>query len=480
MLDALTDLCDQVADSGDIGDIRSALSRSLGKEDAILRKAVPQLERILGVDVESSEILYSETFAFDRLKLSLRAFLRSEICTGTMIVMFIDDLHWCDTESWQLIRNLAEDPELSQLLLIEAYRATETEAVSPENVAVSPENVAAFSQTCKVQTIQLQDFNVAGVNNLIATVLRMSTDKTELLARIIHTNSAGNPHFTLQFMKAIEKQKLIKYSTEKFCWEWDLEKIQSDTDIADNIVNIYVAKINSLPADARTVLIIGLCLGAKFDALVFESLLTTIHPPDINEIMGGERLMNALELALKERIVDRQRGSVVYRFSHDKIHQAFYSLVSEIANADELHLRIGRALVVIWKARKQYQKPDQDWLTFLAANQLNLGAHLVPYSEESVEIAEVNLAAAKSAMNASAYRPTAEYLSRGLKIIEGWGWSHYDLCLELLTFQSRTEFCLGNFPECHKAVNRVLQNVHTAKEKIPVFQGVRGCIRRRG
>jgi len=231
-----------------------------------------------------------------------------------------------------------------------------------------------------------------------------------------------------------------------------------------------VAKINSLPADAKTVLIIGSCLGAKFDALVVESLLTTIHPPDINEIMGGERLMNALELASKERIVNRQRGSAVYRFAHDKIHQAFYSLVSEIANADELHLRIGRALLAIWKARKQCQKPDQDWLTFLAANQLNLGAHLVPYSEESVEIAEVNLAAAKSAMNASAYRPTAEYLSRGLKIIEGWGWSHYDLRLELLTFQSRTEFCLGNFPECHKAVNGVLQNARTAKEKIPVFQ----------
>jgi hypothetical protein len=50
---------------------------------------------------------------------------------------------------------------------------------------------------------------------------------------------------------------------DNFCCIWDTEKIKSDADIGDNIVEMYVAKIDSLDTETKNALIFGACLGAN-------------------------------------------------------------------------------------------------------------------------------------------------------------------------------------------------------------------------
>ena len=457
--DAMAELCDEIAESEDLYKIRSALSEALGAEDDILRYAVPQAEKILGSSFEASDHTFNETLSQHRLKHSFRALLRSAVVTGKTVVMCIDDLHWADAESWNMLRDLALDQTLSQFLLIGCYRSKEASLITGEHLAL-------LSQQSRFQSIVLHDFSVEQVNELIASLLRMSKARTKSLATVVYAKTVGNPHFTIQILKAIEKQKLITNNISKFCWEWDVEKIQSDTDIGDNIVDTYLSKVNTLPDDTRFALIIGSCLGAKFDAMVAESLLLTFRPPKTSHIMGRDRLMNALEMASKEGLVDRRRGSSVYRFAHDKIHQALYTLVTEIASVDEVHLKIGRALFSIWKQ----MVCKEDWLSFLAASQLHQGLHLLEDSNEMIEVAKLNLVSAKAALTASAFRPASNYISHGLQTIEKFGWSPYDLRLELLSYKVRTDLCLGNFTECHSAAIEVFQHARTATDKIPVFQ----------
>ena len=456
-VDVLTDLCDQVANSDDVHKVRSSLCEALGEEDSILRKALPCIAKIIGEELEKAEPLYNENFAFARLKISFRALLRSVIDTGKTVVLLIDDLHWADQESWELIGNMAQDLDLTQLLLIGSYRDSE---VTPE----MSENILALSECCEFQNFHLEALDEEKLNDLVASVLKTTADRTLSLSNFIHAKSAGNPHFALQLIKAAVRQNLISYSVTRFWWEWDLEKVKSGTDIADNIVDVFVEKIYCLPADTRTALIIGSCLGSKFDALIIELLLSNIDLPNACHSMTRQQMTCALEFASDEGIVDRQDGSMVYRFAHDKIQQAFYTLVPEIANAEELHLSIGRVLL----EHRKVAQPSQDSLTFLTANQLNLGVRLC-HAEDAVELAELNLKAAKAAMNASAYRPASGFLFRGLDLLTGDGWSHYNLTLELMILLSRTEGCLGRFQGCHKAVDEVIRNARTIEEKIPVF-----------
>lgn len=457
-VDALSELCDQVAASDDVDKVREHLCQALGGENSIIRKALPRIASIIGSESEASEPLYNENFAFSRLKISFRALLRATMSIGKTVVLLIDDLHWGDRESWDLIQNIAADMELTRFLLIGVYRDLEVSAEMSYNISM-------LSDHCRFQNVHLDDLNVEQLNCLVAAVLKTTTDRTMPLSAVVHAKTAGNPHFALQFMAAAERRDLITFSATLFRWEWDLYKIQADTDIAENIVDIFIAKIDALPDDARNALIICSCLGTKFDALIVETLLLNIELPTAISTLSREELSCALELASKDGVVVRPDGSMVYRFAHDKIHQAFYSRVSQLGNGDELHLKIGKVLLTY----RQTMEPRQDWLTFLTANQLNLGSHIINHEDDAVTLAELNLEAAKAALNASAYRPASEYLNRGVELLRDCGWSRYELRLELLTLLAKADGCLGKFSDCRKVVDEVLWNARTIDEMIPVF-----------
>lgn len=458
IVDALSDLCDQVVASDDVDKVREKLCEALGGEDFIVRKALPRIASIIGSGSDVPEPLCNESFAFSRLMISFRALLQATMATGKAVILLIDDLQWADRESWDLMLSIAADKDLTRLLMIGVYRDTEVSAEMELHIS-------KLSEGCRFQDVHLDNLDVEQLNCLVATVLKTTTSNTMPLSTVVHAKTAGHPHFAIQFMKAAEGMRLITYSTLLFRWEWDLQKIKADTAIAENIVDIFLAKIDALPEDARSALIIGSCLGAKFDALVVETLLLNMELPIAVNCLSREQLTHALELASANGIINRQNGSMVYRFAHDKIHQAFYSLVTENGNGNELHLKIGRVLLM---HRKTIQ-PAQDWLTFLTANQLNLGSHLIHHADDAVELAKLNLEAAKAALNASAYRPASEYLNRGVELSKDCGWSHYKLRLELLTLLAKTDGCLGNFTECHRTVDEVIRNARTIDEMIPVF-----------
>ena len=67
----------------------------------------------------------------NRLHIVLTAFLRVFAGEGHPVVLFLDDLQWCDAPTLELLRRLVTSRELSHLLLIGAYRSNEVGAGHP-------------------------------------------------------------------------------------------------------------------------------------------------------------------------------------------------------------------------------------------------------------------------------------------------------------------------------------------------------------
>jgi hypothetical protein len=95
-------------------------------------------------------------------------------------------------------------------------------------------------------------------------------------------------------------------------------------------------------------------------------------------------LTEATEVGLVRRAEDG------YAFCHDRIREAAYALVPEDERA-AVHLRIGRLLLPTLAAG------DASDRIFDIVNQLNRGANLVASSDERLQIAELNLTAARRA-----------------------------------------------------------------------------------
>ena len=119
-----------------------------------------------------------------------------------------------------------------------------------------------------------------------------------------------------------------------------------------------VGKLNRLPAGTQQALQQLACLGNSADFVALRMVYR-----DSSEGMHGQ-LWEAVRMGLVSRSEDS------YRFLHDRVQEAAYSLIARELRA-EAHLRIGLLMAL-------HTPPDKlEERIFDIANQLNRGSHLV-------------------------------------------------------------------------------------------------------
>jgi PAS domain S-box-containing protein len=139
--------------------------------------------------------------------------------------------------------------------------------------------------------------------------------------------------------------------------------------------------------------------------------------------------------AIRLEFITRQEGA--YKFIHDRIHEAAYSLIGEHSRA-ESHLRIGRLL---W-AHFTPEKREED--VFEIVNQLNRGAALITSQDERERLTELNLIAGKRARASTAYVSALNYLVAGAELLSENRWdSKYHLIFPLELLRAECEFLTG-------------------------------------
>ena len=118
-----------------------------------------------------------------------------------------------------------------------------------------------------------------------------------------------------------------------------------------------------------------------------------------------------------------------YRFLHDRVQEAAYSLIPETARA-EAHIRIGRLLAAGIPPTQIEEK------IFDVVNQLNRGSHLITSDQEREWVAELNLVAGRRAKISTAYTSALSYLAVGRALLTEQIWDYnYELifAIEYLT-----------------------------------------------
>src|SRR6202011_2820986 len=145
------------------------------------------------------------------------------------------------------------------------------------------------------------------------------------------------------------------------------------------------------------------CLGNSVDS----AMLRMVYQ-DSSEKMHGQ-----LWEAVRTGLIFRSEDS--YRFLHDRVQEAAYSLIPKELRA-ESHLRIGMLLA----ARTPPGKRDE--AIFEIVNQLNRGSHLITSVEDRERVAELNLIAGRRAKLTTAYDSALKYLRAGRALLPEETW----------------------------------------------------------
>jgi PAS domain S-box-containing protein len=460
---AFDDLCGQwlTASEDWLYQWQQMLLQVLGTNGQVLIDIIPRLELILGPQPPLAPVGNRE--AQNRFILQFQRFLTAIGQLGRPLILFLDDLQWADSASLDLMLTLLDDPDIQSLLVIGAYRDNEIDILHPLTSTLA----SLDPSTIPVERIHLDNLSFEAVNAWISDTLHVSADACHMLVDRVMQKTAGNAFFTAEFLKSLYAEQLLTYNLTNRHWEWDLQQIEAKG-ITDNVIELMAEKIANLPETTQQILKLAACIGNTFELSILGVIAQ--QPP------GG--VLQHLQSAVLEGLIspdhhhfmlsatedDAIAAKVRFKFLHDRIQQAAYSLLSPSEQA-ECHRRIGLQLLT-WLS-----EPEWEEQIFDLVSHLNAARSCLADPQETLRAADLNLRAGQQALAQTAYASALKYLRLGLELLPDDGWQiHYSLAWNLHLHTLEAEYLNTHFQAAEAMVETLLQRSHTPLEQVRVFE----------
>ena len=415
---------------GELSKWRDALHDALGPNGKLIVNLVPELQLITGEPPPVPDLPLQD--AQRRFQFVFRRFIGVFARPEHPLALFLDDLQWLDSATLDLIEDLLTQSDVRHLMLIGAYRANE---VNPSHPLMRKLD-AIRKAGAPVEEIVLAPLTLEDLAGLLTDSFHCEPERATALAQLIHEKTAGNPFFAIQFISGLVEQGLLTFDYGEGRWFWDLNSIRAKG-YTDNVVDLMVGKLNRLPVETQQALQLLACMGNTAEFALLEMV-----SQQSNEEMHGQ-LWEAARAGLVFRSGD------TYRFLHDRVREAAYSLIPQHLRA-EAHLRIGRSIEAATPADKLEER------IFEIVNQLNRGVPLVTSDAERLQIAELNLIAARRARASTAYKSALVHLAAGEALLSEEQWeTHYGLRFPLALHRAECEFLTGEFLAAAERLSRL-------------------------
>jgi PAS domain S-box-containing protein len=423
---------------------REAFLDALGPNARLMVDLIPELKLVIGEQPPVAKLPPQD--AQRRFQLVFRRFLGVFARPEHPLALFLDDLQWLDAATLDLLADLLTQTDVRHLLLIGAYRDNEVDAAHPLMRKLD----AIKDNGGKIQEIKLAPLTEECVGQLVADALRCDSRHAAPLTRLVHDKTAGNPFFVIQFLHALAEEHLLAFDHVASRWTWDLDRIRAKS-YTENVVDFMVGKIARLPAQTQTALQQLACLGSAAETPLLALILRTL------EASVDAMLSEALRQELVERV-----GSC-YRFSHDRVQEAAYSLIPTASRAAS-HLAIGKLLASTTPAERR------DEVIFDIANQLNRGASAMGSMGEREQAAKYNLLAGRRARNSTAYKSALNYLTAGSALLppDPWG-RYYQLAFDLELLRAECEFLTGALAAAEQRLTALSGHEETLADRTAII-----------
>lgn len=428
-----------VKSEAEVGQWRRSLLEALGPNGQLVVSLIPELKFVIGEQAPVGELPPQEARA--RFHLVLKRLLGAFATSEHPLALFLDDLQWIDTETLELLKSLVADTDARPVLFVGAYRDNEVGASHPLT-----RTLAAIREAgARMQEIVLSPLSPDDVNQLTADALRSGNSVVRPLTDLVYERTGGNPFFTIQFLKELEHQGLLRFSPRAAIWSWDVDRIRAKG-YTGNVVDLMVEKLSRFSDETQASLKQLACLGNSAQFAVLRAVY----------VNSMERIHDQLWEAIRTGLVFRTQVS--YRFAHDRVQEAAYSLIPEEQRA-LAHLQIGRVLV------KSTPKDRLDEAIFDIVNQLNRGSCLMTDGGELERTAELNLIAGRRAKASTAYASALSYLLAGRALLseEAWG-DHYDLVFAIETLIAECELHTAELSAVEGRLTMLAQHARNAHD----------------
>ncbi len=404
-----TDLAEQLLTETDeqLGHWRREILQVVGPVAGVLCELVPKLRAILGptpgvLEVGAVEAQNQLALACARL---ISVFARAE----HPLVVALDDLHWADRSSCELIAAMLAEPRAA-LFVVATIRLDELAGDHPSREIID----RIERERDQMLWLDLGPLGRQHVAAMVADSLARPIVEVASLAALVGRKTNNNPLFIRQFLAHLVELDLLRATAEG--WIWDEETIEQ-AGIPDTLLEMMSEKLERLESGLREVLTTAAVIGTRFDLASLELLV------------GAELLAPALVRLVDEGLLT-SIGPNRYAFAHDRIREIAYGS-SSIPERIALHREIGRFRL------ERVGLSDLAESVFELVDHLDLGIGLIPVPDEDpaeaaqraaaalaefgeferTHIAELNALAGYKSLTGAAASAAVRYLGAGIKLL---------------------------------------------------------------
>lgn len=272
-----------------------------------------------------------ERDAFRRQLFEVMTALAAGWAEARPLVLILDDLHWTDTASAELLAHLFGLAERAPVFFLCAMRP-ETETPGWRARAAALEMHAALTTEISLSALTASD-TYALVNHLL-----LVAELPERLRRSILEKSDGNPFFIEEVVRTLIDAGAVVQETQNGAVHWRAVGDMEDVEIPGNLQTLLTARIDRLEEDARRTLQLAAVIGRSF----YYRVLDSINRAVVVVRAQIEPQLTALQKA--EMIIEAARvPELEYAFRHALTQEAAYSTIL-LRQRREFHRQVGEAI----------------------------------------------------------------------------------------------------------------------------------------
>jgi predicted ATPase/DNA-binding CsgD family transcriptional regulator len=224
-------------------------------------------------------------------------------CTMTQpLVIVLDDLHWADSDSLELLDSLTSSIR-APLLFIATYRSEET-----QRGHALYDYLPKLQRNRPVEHIHLDALTEADVTRLVSACHGACSPQ---LAAYLYTRAEGHPFFTVELLNNLIEQDLLTQDNDGF---WLPPR--TTVPVPKMLQQLIMQRVNRLGEQVEKLLSAAAIAGEIWHFSIVEHILD----------LGEDELLKALGIALRaEIIVVEDDAAEVYRFSHGLYKHVLYT-----------------------------------------------------------------------------------------------------------------------------------------------------------
>ena len=244
------------------------------------------------------------------------------------VVLFLDDLHWADKPSLQLLRHVMANSSASRLLILGTYRDAELSSAHPLTEALG-----TLVREQGVSTIDLKGLEDTGVIAFMESAAGHQLDDAGVgLAHQLYRETDGNPFFVAEVLRNLsESGEIVQDATTG---RWTANDTEGPLSLPPSVRAVIGSRLARMGDRATKVLSAASVIGRDFDL----DLLAETTKVDEDELID---LLDEAERAAVVHELPDAPGR--YTFSHALVQHTLYEDLGGTRRT-RLHKSVGEAI----------------------------------------------------------------------------------------------------------------------------------------